>query len=143
MEYSDYYHEALAEPMKWIHLDTDFMRDFKVRRLAVVGGWEYVGKYAALIACLGEAKGHVYDVGDEHGWEFLAADLSCGGGSCPVSDAKAFVRARYDVGLIDRAMWDESGKIASERLMRDVEKAARDVSAARYKAALMRAKKRQ
>lgn len=143
MEYSEFYQDALSEPMKWIHLDTDFMRDFKVRRLAVIGGWAYIGKYAALIACLGEAKGHVYDVGDDHGWEFLAADLSCGGCSCSVDDARAFVQTLYSVGLIDREMWDESKKIASERLMRDVEKAARDVAAARYKAALMRAKKGQ
>ena len=31
MDYQDYYSEALTEPMRWFRMDSDFMRDFKIR----------------------------------------------------------------------------------------------------------------
>ena len=141
MEYSDFYQDALAEPMKWFRMDTDFMRDQKVRRLAVLGGWVAIGRYVALIALLAEADGHCYDLSDDHGWRFLAADMSCGGEPMGDGELREFVQTLYDLELIDREMWDESRKVAMGRLMREVENMAKDVAAARYKAAVMRSKK--
>lgn len=141
MEYSEFYQDALAEPMKWFRMDTDFMRDAKVRRLAVLGGWQAIGRYVALIACLADSDGHAYDLADDHGWRFLAADMSCGGEAMPLDELRGFVSTLYDLKLIDREMWDESSKVAMPRLMREVEIMAKDVAAARYKAAVMRSKK--
>lgn len=141
MEYSEFYQDALAEPMKWFRMDTDFMRDTKVRRLAVLGGWQAIGRYVALIACLADSDGHTYDLADDHGWRFLAADMSCGGESMPLDELRALIATLYDLKLIDREMWDESSKVAMPRLMREVEIMAKDVAAARYKAAVMRSKK--
>lgn len=141
MEYSDYYQEALAEPMKWFRMDADFMRDKKVRELAVLGGWVAIGRYVALVALLAEADGHTYDLSDDHGWRFLAADMSCGGEAMGEDDLRGFIQMLYDLKLIDREMWDESRKVAMGRLMREVENMAKDVAAARYKAAVMRSKK--
>ena len=141
MEYSDYYQEALAEPMKWFRMDADFMRDKKVRELAVLGGWVAIGRYVALVALLAEADGHTYDLSDDHGWRFLAADMSCGGEAMGEDDLRGFIQMLYDLKLIDREMWDESRKVAMSRLMREVENMAKDVAAARYKAAVMRSKK--
>lgn len=141
MEYSEFYQDALAEPMKWFRMDSDFMRDKKVRRLSVLGGWPAIGQYIALIACLAEADGHTCDLSDDHGWRFLAADMSCGGDSMPIDELQGFVSMLYDLKLIDRGMWDESRKVAMPRLMREVESMAKDVAAARYKAAVMRSKK--
>lgn len=127
--------------MKWFRMDTDFMRDQKVRRLAVLGGWTAIGRYVALIALLAEADGHSYDLSDDHGWRFLAADMSCGGEPMGEGELREFVQTLYDLKLIDRDMWDESRKVAMNRLMREVENMAKDVAAARYKAAVMRSKK--
>jgi len=127
--------------MKWFRMDTDFMRDQKVRRLAVLGGWTAIGRYVALIALLAEADGHSYDLSDDHGWRFLAADMSCGGEPMGEGELREFVQTLYDLKLIDRDMWDESRKVAMNRLMREVENMAKDVAAARSKAAVMRSKK--
>jgi hypothetical protein len=134
VEYSDYYQEALSEPMKWFRLDADFMRDPKVRMLGVLGGWQAVGRYVALIACLAEADGRNYDLSDEYGWKFLAASMVCGGEVMAVDELERFVQTLYDLKLIDREMWDESRKVAMPRLMAEAEKMAKDVAMARAKA---------
>ncbi len=141
MEYSEFYQDALAEPMKWFRMDADFMRDRKIRKLSVLGGWQAIGRYVALIACLAEADGHTYDLADDHGWMFLAADMSCGGTAMEMDELRGFVSMLYDLKLIDREMWDESSKVAMPRLMREVENMAKETAAARYKAAVMRSKK--
>lgn len=135
MDFSDYYQEALSEPMKWVRLDTDFLNDPKVQRLAVVGGgWEAVGKYVGLITRLGIADGRSYDLSDELGWRFLAAAMVCGGTIMDGDELRGFVSTLYDLKLIDRDMWDESRKLAMPRLMREAEKMAKDVAMARAKA---------
>ncbi len=141
MEYGDYYQEALSERMKWFPMDSDFMRDQKIRRLGVIGGWAAIGRYVALVACLAESDGRCYDLSDVHGWRFLSADMVCGGESMGEDELQAFVTTLYDLKLIDREMWDESRKVAMPRLAKEAEKMAKDVAMARYKAASMRAKK--
>jgi hypothetical protein len=142
VEYSDYYQDALAEPMKWFRMDADFMRDKKVRGLAVLGGWAAIGRYVALIALLAEADGHTYDLSDDHGWRFLCADMSCGGGAMGEEELREFVQTLYDLKLIDREMWDESRKVAMNRLMREVENMAKDVARGRLSAERARAGKK-
>ena len=142
MEYSDYYQDALAEPMKWFRMDADFMRDKKVRGLAVLGGWAAIGRYVALIALLAEADGHCYDLSDDHGWRFLCADMSCGGEAMGEDELREFVQTLYDLKLIDREMWDESRKVAMNRLMREVENMAKDVARGRLSAERARAGKK-
>ena len=141
MEYAEYYQEALSEPMKWFRLDSDFMRDPKVRRLGVLGGWCAIGRYVALIACLSEADGRCYDLSEPMGWRFLSASMVCGSDAVSEDDLRAFVQTLYDLNLIDREMWDESRKVAMPRLCRESEKMAKDLAMARFKAANMRAKK--
>lgn len=128
MEYSDYYQEALAEPMRWYRMDSDWMRDVKVRRLTRAGGWAYAGMYQALVACLAYADGHIYDLADDAGWEFLLADMNAGGCKTSVDDLREFVAMVVSVGLADKEMWAESRKLTSKRLVREAEENARRVA---------------
>lgn len=141
MEYAEYYQDALSEPMKWFHLDADFMRDEKVRRLGVLGGWQAIGRYVALIACLAGHDGHIYDLSDECGWSFLAADMVCGSDVMGRDELEAFVSTLYSLRLIDRELWDESRKLTSCRLMREAENYAETRARGRRSAEIARAAK--
>ena len=135
MDFSDYYQEALSEPMKWVRLDTDVHTPPNVPRHADEGGGrEAVGKYVGLITRLGIADGRSYDLSDELGWRFLAAAMVCGGTIMDGDELRGFISTLYDLKLIDRDMWDESRKVAMPRLMRESEKMAKDVAMARAKA---------
>ena len=140
MEYQAYSQRALVEPMGWFRLDSDFTRDMKVRRLTSAGGWAYVGLYVATIGALAQADGHMYDMRDG-GWEFLRADLMNGGCELEREDLEAFVGMLVDLGLADRTLWEESGKLSFDRLLREAEENARSVATSRAKVdAMNRAK---
>ena len=55
MDYEEYYADALNERMAWLKLDTDFMHDFKVRRMSASADWReryariglYITRFAA------------------------------------------------------------------------------------------------
>ena len=129
--YSEAYVKALGEPMDWIRLDTDFMRDNKIRRLSVLGGWAAVGKYVAFIACLATCDSHIYDLSTEMGWRFFEADMTTVG--CEMGDGEAheFIEALASLGLIDMSLWLESKKVASERMLHEVEFYAKRVAKGR------------
>lgn len=141
MDYGEHYQNALNGPMQWVRLDSDFMLDTKVRRLAAVGGWQYVGLYVALVACLARADGHLYDMADGYGWAFLRADLCTGGCSITDEELRAFVGTLADMDLIDRDMWEESGKLAIRRLMREAMANAESVARGRCRVDSMNAAK--
>lgn len=130
MDYQDYYSEALTEPMRWFRMDSDFMRDFKIRRLVSEGGYKYAGMYVALIACLAEADGHMYDM-DSGGWDFLRADMSTGGCEVSEDELKRFVNILASLGLADKELWSESRKLTSKRLLREAEENAKNVAQSR------------
>lgn len=136
--YKCFYIEALEAPMPWFPLDSDFLRDTKVRKLAVVGGWGYVGMYVALIACLAATDSHIYDLNDEMGWAFLRSDMSVVGCELSDDDLKEFVGVLLKLNLLDNSLWDESGKIASERMLRNAEDYASSVAAGKAKGLRMR-----
>lgn len=142
MDYQDYYGEALGEPMRWFRLDSDFMRDMKVRRLCHAGGYAYVGMYVALIACLAEADGHMYDM-RTGGWDFLRADMSTGGCTVEPDELERFVRTLVDLGLADSELWGESEKLTSKRLIKEAEENARNLASSRAKIAAMNRAKAQ
>lgn len=129
MEYADYYQDALSEPMKWFPLDTDFMNDPKVLKLSAMGGWQAVGRYVALIACLARADGRRYDLSEPMGWRFLSAAMVCGGEVMDTEELHEFITTLYDLRLIDREMWDESRKVSMPRLCREAENMARKTAA--------------
>lgn len=120
--YQTYYQEALREPMPWFPLDSDFMRDVKVRRLALYGGWAYIGMWAAFMACLaGIADGHIYDVSDDFGWDCLRSDMAVVGCELSDDDLREFIGVLLKLELLDNSMYDESTKLCSDRMMRNAE----------------------
>lgn len=143
MDYSDYYDAALSEPLMWVRMDADMLRDFKVRKLMRAGGWKYLGMYIAVIMGLAQADGHVYDMNDG-GWDYLMADMSNGGCEVERGELERFVQLLASIGLADRGMWAESRKLTSDRLVREVEENARSAARRRMKVDAMnsaRAKK--
>lgn len=137
MDYSQYYSDALNERMAWMKLDTDFMHDFKVRRLSAsadpVERYAAIGMYVSLIANMAAIDGHIYDLSDELGWQFIAADMGL-----DVDTAKGFVSKAVSVGLFDAQLWEESRKLASTRLLKEADETAQNKAAARVKAENMR-----
>lgn len=138
MEYAEAYQEALNEPMMWVRMDSDMLRDMKVRKLMRVGGFQYLGMYVALVMGLAQADGHIYDMRDG-GWDYLQADMSNGG--CPVDpdELSRFVNTVASVGLCDAEMWAESRKLTSKRLIREVERNAQSAAKSRMKLDAMNA----
>lgn len=136
--YKDYYTEAVTSPMPWFQMDSDFVRDTKIRKLAVYGGYDCIGKYIAFIACLAACDNHIYDVSDEMGWKFLLSDMSVVGCKFDEDDLKEFVGVLLKLGLVDSDLYDESMKLASPRMLRNVEDYAKSVAAAKAKAYKMR-----
>lgn len=130
MDYQDYYIEALTEPMRWFRMDSDWLRDFKIRKLMAKGGYAYAGMYVIWISCLAEADGHMYDM-TQGGWDFLRADMSTGGCAVSESDLREFVAALVDLGLADTCMWEESGKLTSKRLLKEADENAKNVAQSR------------
>jgi hypothetical protein len=138
--YPEQYAIALSEPMEWLRLDTDFMRDNKIRRLSVIGGWEAVGKYVAFICCLATCDGHIYDVSTDLGWRFLCADMSNVGCEMGEAEAHEFVSVLASLSLIDGKLFAESKKVASERLLREAEVYAKGVAKGRAHAKVLNRK---
>lgn len=140
MDYSQAYGDALNERMLWLKLDTDFMHDFKVRRFSASSDWREryakIGLYVATITLMASNDGHIYDLSDDLGWQFLATDLNI-----PVEDAERFVRAALEVGLFDRELYAESCKLASLRLLKEAEETAKSKAAARSRTEAARASK--
>ena len=140
MEYSKAYTDALEERMLWLKLDTDFMHDFKVRRFSASSDWREryarIGLYVTSIAFMASNDGHIYDLSDDLGWQFLASDLNI-----PVEDAQRFVMDALEVGLFDRELYAESCKLASSRLLKEAEETARNKAAARSRTEAARAAK--
>lgn len=136
--YKDFYTEAMSSPMPWFQMDSDFLRDTKVRKLAVVGGWEYIGMYVALVACLAATDNHIYDLSDDMGWAFLRSDMSVVGCDLTDDSLKEFVGVLLKLNLLDNELWDESGKMASERMLRNADDYAQSVAAGKAKAFKMR-----
>ena len=136
--YKEYYMDAMTNPMPWFQMDSDFMRDTKIRKLAIYGGYDYIGKYVAFIACLAACDNHIYDVSDEIGWRFLLSDMSVVGCEFDEDDLKEFVGVLLKLQLIDAELYDESMKIASPRMLRNVEDYAKSVAGAKAKAFKMR-----
>ena len=141
MEFQEAYLDALNEPVKWVRMDADMLRDFKIRKLMRAGGWEYLGLYLALVLCLAQADGHIYDMRDG-GWDYLQADMSNGG--CPIDreGLEAFVNILASVGLADGELWAESRKLTSKRLIREVEEGARSAAKTRMKLDAMNSARR-
>lgn len=136
--YSGFYEEALSSPMPWFPMDSDFMRDGKIRRLAVFGGWRYVGMYVALIACLASTDNHMYDLSDEYGWLFLRSDMSVVGCQLEEDELREFIGVLLKLGLLDVSMWDESSKLTCERMIRNAHEYAQSVAAGKAKGLRMR-----
>ena len=138
MDYAEHYQEALNEPLLWVRMDTDMLRDMHVRKLMRAGGWKYLGMYVALIMALAQADGHIYDMRDG-GWDYLLADLSNGG--CPVDpdERSEFVGTLASIGLVDRELWAESRKLTSKRLIREVERNAASAAKSKVKLDAMNA----
>ena len=145
MDYSKEYGDALGERMLWLKLDTDFMHDFKVRRFSASADWKEryarIGLYVATIALMASNDGHIYDLSDECGWSFLAADMVCGSDVMGRDELEAFVSTLYSLRLIDRELWDESRKLTSCRLMREAENYAETRARGRRSAEIARAAK--
>lgn len=138
--YSEEYIKALSQPMEWLRLDTDIMRDNKIRRLSVLGGWEAFGKYIALICCLATCDSHLYDLSTDIGWKFFAADMTTVGCEMSVEDAHEFVSTLASLDLIDRSLWTESKKLASDRLLREADTYAKGVAKGRAHAKRLNSK---
>lgn len=140
MDYEEYYADALNERMAWLKLDTDFMHDFKVRRMSASADWREryarIGLYITTIALMASNDGHIYDLSDSLGWQFLASDLGLS-----VEDTKEFVMSALSVGLFDRELWGESKKLASVRLLKEADETAQNKASARVKTASARAAK--
>lgn len=140
-EYSEYYAAALSEPLAWFHLDSDFLDDPKIMRLGYDYGWPYIGLYVGLMARLAAEDGHIFDVSGEFGWMVLQSRLSLVGKPIDLGALKEFVGILAELGLIDRDLYGESGKVASERMMREVENCAAKTASNRARAESMRAGK--
>lgn len=135
------YTEALLAPMPWFKLDSDFLNDPKVRKLGFIGGWEYVGMYCGLISHLASEDSHMYDVSDDYGWAVLQSHMSLMGHPIDMDDLKGFVGYAAELGLIDPGMLEESGKIASNRLMREAENYADKTARNKLQGEVMRSGK--
>lgn len=136
--YREFYDKALLEPLPWYRMDSDFMSDTKVRKLLVLGGWEYLGMWQALNSCLAREDGHTFDVSDELGWRFLQAAMGVGGLPVGMDDLRRFVETLVSLGLLDAQMYSESGKLASDRMLREAEAFAQNAANGRVKALKMR-----
>lgn len=145
--YDEFYQEALGERMLWLKIDTDMMRDPKVRRLQAhakslemdemtVRKYALSGMYVAAILHMAEMEDHAYDLSDSVGWSFFADDMGMS-----EEDAMTFVTLALGTGLFDREMFEESAKLSSERLAREADETARSKASARAKAAAMRSSK--
>lgn len=138
MDYADYYQNALSEPMMWVRMDADMLRDMKVRKLMRLGGFAYLGMYTALIMGLAQCDGHMYDMKDG-GWDYLRADLSNGGCIVEPDELERFVSALVSVGLVDSELWMESEKLTSKRLIKEVERNAQSAAKSKMKLDAMNA----
>ena len=134
--YQGFYQEALGERMLWVKMDTDTMRDYKVRRLCASPEakerYARFGMYVATILHMAENDGHIYDLSDDIGWTFYANDMGLS-----VEEAMLFVKACLEVGLFDAELFGESAKLASNRLLREAEETAQNKAASRAKVAKM------
>ena len=132
--YQSFYQEALQKPMPWFPMDSDFMRDVKIHRLALCGGWDYIGKYTAFIACLAAVDGHIYDVSDDFGWACVRSDMSVVG--CEISDdeIREFIGVLLKLELLDNEMYDEDFKLCCERMVKNAEEYAASVAGGKTKA---------
>lgn len=140
-DYAAFYDEALSEPMPWFHMDTDFMDDSKVVRLAYEGGYRYVGMYVALMALLYRRDTHLVDVSDEFGWLYLQDRLSIVGHPIARDEMERFVTVLASLGLVDRELYAESRKVASDRVIREVENYAKTAARGRNQTKIMRERK--
>lgn len=133
-----YYNEAFLAPMPWFRMDSDFLNDPKVRRLGFIGGWTFVGMYCGLIAHLASEEGHIYDVSDEFGWAVLQEHMSLTGKPVDSETLRTFVDTIAALGLIDAEMYAESGRIASNRLVKEAENYAEKTARNKLHGAAMR-----
>lgn len=139
----EHYAAALREPMAWFHLDSDFLDDPKIMRLGFEDGWAAIGIYVALMSRLAREDSHIFDVSTEYGWKVLQSRMALVGGEMDAEDLKAVVSKFAALGLIDSEMYAESGKIASDRLMREVENYADRTARKRCAGDTMREAKRR
>lgn len=139
-DYAAFYQQALSETLPWFKLDSDFMGDPKMERLGYLGGYPAIGMYVALMALLYRNELHIIDVSDEFGWQYLQGKLSLVGHRLELEDLKGFVGTLAQLGLVDADLYAESQKIASNRVLREVEFFAAQAAKGRAKASAMRRK---
>lgn len=122
--YSEAYQEAFEAPLKYLHHDTDAHADNELRVLAAeVGSLEIVGQYWCLMELLAQRKGHVYDVSRDHGWQFLAIDMSTCGVHMTADQCREVVGRLAEFNKINAESFAE-GHIVSDRISRQADRYA-------------------
>ena len=118
--YDELVAEEVLRPMDYFKHDADAHADPKLCDLRDIAGMEGFGRYWLLVEVLAGREGHAYEVEDRatgrDRWRRFAAELECDGG---VAEAKSFVAALEELGLIDSELLHERGKVGIERLARN------------------------
>lgn len=116
--YEGFLEDALGEPVKYVKHDSNAHEDPALFRMVAKYGMESYGQYWLLVELLTSRRGHYYDVADEFGWLALSRDMSRLQ-PLDVDGCKEFVGRLYELGLISREQFDELGRVAISRVLRD------------------------
>lgn len=125
--YQAFFAEEVGKPLKYVRHDVDAHRDGKLEDLRDLHGFEAMGRWWLLVELMAGRKDHRYDMRRAKAWERLARDLEYDGEDA-VERCREFVGWLYDLSLIHRESFDESGYVRSERIERNACELADEVA---------------
>ena len=125
--YQEFFAEEVGKPLKYVRHDVDAHRDGKLEVLRDLHGFEALGRWWLLVELLAGRRDHRYDMLLPRSWERLARDLEYDGADA-VERCREFVGWLYDLSLIHRESFDESGYVRSERIERNACELADEVA---------------
>lgn len=123
--------EVADSPLDYVRHDSDARLDDALRAIVMTHGVDYLGMYWVLVECLCTKKGHMYDVSDDMGLMKLALDMSTCGCMFTPDEVGDFVGVLAENGLIDGEVYEHSGRVVSERVLKECRGYAQAVAAKR------------
>lgn len=119
--------EELGRPIGWFKHDSDSHADPKMALLLVEpDGYALYGLFWILVERLAAREGHSYRLETDADWTVLARDLLMyPGDPAAMEQLHRFIDRCLELGLIDRELYEETGKVSSARLWRNCEQVSR------------------
>lgn len=128
--------EEMQKPLSYVPHDTDAMMDDEIRMCVIENGIAIYGVWWCLVELLAKRRSHRYDVTDELGWRFLAADMSAVGETFTADQMKSFVQIFEDHGLLHIDREGDRQFLTNDRVIRTAIASAEKTAQRRLGAAL-------